>query len=187
MSKIISQEQLEERASDLTTHNGMERVFVTLEAAAPPTFAWLKVEFYNAVALADIVNDITTTALTSSDVFQIAGGSRILGDAAPEGVIEVTEVQPVAGENSLQLKVEPIGDYSTYQVNFIANAYPLDPLFASVDFKFRPGCFNTNCAPLSNYLAANSEPVIDYLAKDFHSFKHLLLNSMRESRPRKSI
>ena len=183
MSRILNAEQLADRADDLTDYNGMERVFVTLDAASPPAFAWLELEFYNDIALDDIVNDISTTPKQPDDVFSIAGGSRIFGDAQRGGVIRVTEVAPVPGQDRLRLKVAPVGDYSTYTLKVIDDAYAFDPLFAGIGFKFRPGCFNTNCAPLSDYEAANDEPVIDYLNKDFPSFKHLLINAMRERVP----
>jgi len=185
MSKIFNNEQLADRADDLTTHNGMERLFVTLDdSSSPPGFAWLEVEFYNAVALTDIVNDIGAALKHTNDVFAIGGGSRIRGDAPPDrGPIQVTEVAAVTGTNNLKLKVAPIGDYSSYRLKIIDSSYAFDPLFSQLSFKFRPGCFNSNCAPLSDYKAANDEPAIDYLAKDFHSFKHLLINAMRERVP----
>jgi len=185
MSKIFNNEQLADRADDLTMHNGMERLFVTLDdSSSPPGFAWLEVEFYNAVALTDIVNDIGAALKHTNDVFAIGGGSRIRGDAPPDrGPIQVTEVAAVTGTNNLKLKVAPIGDYSSYRLKIIDSSYAFDPLFSQLSFKFRPGCFNSNCAPLSDYKAANDEPAIDYLAKDFHSFKHLLINAMRERVP----
>jgi hypothetical protein len=185
MSKILNAEQLRDRADDLVSHNGIQRVFVTLDdMTSPSAFAELEVEFYNAVALADIINDITALTKQSDDIFSIAGGSRIPGDADKiSGIVRVTDAVPVAGENKIILRVEPVGDYSTYTLQIIDSSYAFDPLFASVDFKFRPGCFNTNCVPLSDYKAANDEPVIDYLAKDFHSFKHLLINAMRDRVP----
>jgi hypothetical protein len=185
MSKICNSEQLIDRADDLVSHNGMQRVFVTLDKiATPAAFATLEVEFYNAVALADIITDITTATKQTSDIFSIEGGTRILGDAdTNKGVVRVTEVQAVVGEDKIQLRLEPVGDYSTYKLKLIDSSYAFDPLFSSIEFKFRPGCFNTNCAPLSDYKVANDEPVIDYLAKDFHSFKHLLINAMRARVP----
>ena len=183
MSKIFNTEQLADRAADLSLHNGMERVFVTLDdIASPPAFAWLDIEFYNDISLLTIVNDITALTRQASDVFGIEGGTRVLGDANG-GIIRVTGVSALAATNVLRLKVAPVGDYSTYRLNMIDSSYAFDPLFAGIDFKFRPGCFNTNCAPLSSNEAANDEPVIEYLAKDFHSFKHVLINAMRDRVP----
>lgn len=179
MAKIFNKEQLADRAEDLTSHNGIERAYVTLAAGPNPVFAWLDVDFYNTIELVAIIDDINNTPKTPTDVFSIAGGARIRGDAEG-GTIQVTEVLAIAGQNRLRLKIAPVGDYSTYQLHIKDTGYAFDPLFSGITFKFRPGCFNTNCAPLSTYTAASDEPVIDYLAKDFDSFKHLLINAMRE-------
>jgi hypothetical protein len=182
MDYVIEQERLADRASDLVSHNGIARVFVTLDIAATPPNAELVVEFFNSVDLADIVDAIDNTAKTAADVFTIAGGSRLLGDAEG-GIVSVTSVSAVAGENALVLTVSPIGDYASYSLIMQDSDFAFDPLLNSVKFRFRPGCFNTNCAPLSDYQAASDEPVIDYLAKDYHSFKHVLMNAMRERVP----
>jgi hypothetical protein len=39
---------------------------------------------------------------------------------------------------------------------------------------------NTHCAPVSTFAPSGQEPAIDYLAKDFDSFKHVLINAMGE-------
>jgi hypothetical protein len=59
----------------------------------------------------------------------------------------------------------------------------IDPIFAAIRFKFRPGCFNLNCASLPKYQPLPAEPVIDYLAKDYDSFKHVLIAAMMERVP----
>jgi len=82
----------------------------------------------------------------------------------------------------LNTTVEPIGDYSTYTLNI--NNKNIDPIFNEIKFKFRPGCFNINCAP--DWQIASKpeiEPEIDYLAKDFDSFKHTLVNAMAKRIP----
>ncbi len=180
----IDAERLADRAADLVAHNGIGRVFVTLDMAATPPAAVLEVEFFTAVALADIVSDVATTAKEAGDVFTIAGGSRLPGVAeGSRGVVGVTALAAVPGANRLRLTVAPIGDYSTYTLIMQDRAYAFDPLLSTAAFKFRPGCFNTNCAPLGEHEPAADEPPIDYLAKDFHSFRHLLMNAMRERVP----
>src|SRR5262249_24548804 len=47
-----------------------------------------------------------------------------------------------------------------------------------------PGCFNTDCAPdWSPAPPRASEPLIDYLAKDFDSFKHAMIVAMGQRVP----
>lgn len=182
MSEIFDQEHLLDRANDLVTHNGIKQAFVSLDMAIPASFAWVQIECYNSIALADILSDVSAALISPDDIFGIAGGTRVRGDL-DGGNIRVTEIVAGTNSHSLELKIEPVGDYSTYQLNVIATAYAFDPLFRMQGFKFRPGCFNTNCAPLSDYSEANDEPLIDYLAKDFHSFRHILFNAMRERVP----
>ncbi len=172
--KLFDDEQLAERARNLGAFNGLERVFVALQPVTPPTlpdYAWLDVEFYNTSHLG---------GLTVAD-FSISGGSRIIA-GRETAQVQVTDVQVLASEDkTLRLKVQPVGDYSAYTLK--STSAGIDPLFSDIEFKFRPGCFNANCALLSNDQAPAEEPVIDYLAKDYDSFKHVLMNAMRERVP----
>ena len=84
----------------------------------------------------------------------------------------------------LNLVVRPIGDYSTYTLGTGPAVPGFDPVFAEVGFKFRPGCFSTNCAPdWTPAPPAVSDPVIDYLAKDFDSFRHVAMGWMQARVP----
>ena len=200
MSKIYNTELLEDRAADLlhNGYNGLSRIFVSLDTVADPAFAVLGVEFHNSLFLSALLQRINVDGIPPADVFQITGGSRIPAGTAP-GQVQVEAAAAGSTDTFVELTVRPIGDYSTYTLTVIhrdvvldsdnnvvldSDGNPLleskiDPLFASREFKFRPGCFNTNCAPGSKYQAPGHEPVIDYLAKDFASFKHVLINAMR--------
>ena len=84
----------------------------------------------------------------------------------------------------LNLVVRPIGDYSTYTLGTGPAVPGFDPVFAEVGFKFRPGCFSTNCAPDWTPAApAVTDPTIDYLAKDFDSFRHVAMGWMQARVP----
>ncbi len=85
--------------------------------------------------------------------------------------------------HSIRVKIEPVGDYSSYTLALDPTVDAFDPLFVSIDFRFRPGCFNSNCAPLSDAGGTDEQPLIDYMAKDFDSFKHVMINAMRERVP----
>lgn len=200
MTKLFDTELLEDRARDLGVNgkNGMARVFVTVDTAVDPAHAILVVEFYNDLFLAAILDKINNQGVPPTDIFPITGGVRIEGgDLA--GQVQVIDVTAGSESHMLDLEVQPIGDYSTYTLKVIhrdvvldINNNPvlngdsnpvleskIDPLSASLDFKFRPGCFNSNCAPGDRFQPPSQEPVIDYLAKDFDSFKHLLINAMQ--------
>ena len=200
MTELFDIELLEDRAADLEVrgYNGLSRIFVTLNTAADPAYATLDVEFFNDLFLAAILDKINVQGVAPFDIFRIKGGSRIVA-GNESGQVRVTAVAAGSGSNILQLRVVPIGDYSTYSLTVYHRAVVLDindnpvlngdgtpvleskidPLFAEKKFKFRPGCFNSNCARTGSQDAAAEEPVIDYLAKDFDSFKHVLINAMQ--------
>jgi hypothetical protein len=186
-SAVFCEERLADRARDLDAAglNGFALVYVSLEPVAKPSFAWLDVEFHNANALA---------ALPPPAAFRIDGGTR--RPAGPgAGQVQVTEVHadPDGRAFALRLKVAPVGDYSTYTLTTTAaglvppaDALPraMDPLFARLPFKFRPGCFNLNCAPTWRGAAPPpDEPAIDYLARDYDSFRHVLMTAMAQRVP----
>jgi len=184
---ILSEERLADRARDLEAsgHNGLRLVYVSLEAVPKPTFAWLDVEFHNANGLA---------ALPPVAAFRIEGGLRIRAGLQP-GQVQVSEVQPDPEGRAfaLRLKVAPVGDYSSYTLLTTAaglvppaDALPgaMDPLFNRLPFKFRPGCFNLDCAPSWAATPPTSPaPAIDYLARDYDGFRHVLMAEMAKRVP----
>jgi len=172
MTVRFDPEALQQRARNLGGLNGFKLVFVSLDPVTPPTFAWLDVEFQNVNHLAPL--------LPATD-FAIAGGTRIRAGNDP-GEVRVTQVLPGATPGTLRLKVAPVGDYSTYTLSLFKDGF--DPLFGELPFKFRPGCFNLNCAPDWEAPAAPGEaPAIDYLARDYDSFRHVLIAAMMQRVP----
>lgn len=175
MNYIHDKEKRRDRAREVANHaalNGMKQLFVkTLEPDAVPPHAVCDVAFLNSNQLVNIQNDITTNALELKDIFSITGDSL-------SSQVQVTKIIAKPTPQSLRLQIEPIGDYSTYTLS-VTYKNNIDPIFANIDFKFRPGCFNMNCAPdWESSPAPQIEPVIDYQAKDFDSFKHVLINAM---------
>ncbi len=181
MAQIFNPEVLEERARNLGSLNGFKLVFVTLDPPGAPTHALLDVEFHNNNELANILNDVNVNAVPPTQIFPISGGTRILaGDQF--GQVQVVAVAAGGAANVLRLTVQPIGDYSTYKLRVVHNN--IDPIFSEIAFKFRPGCFNLNCAPEWTPAAPLAdEPAIDYLAKDYDSFKHVLIAAMQRRVP----
>ena len=73
---------------------------------------------------------------------------------------------------------------STYTLELVFDPARIDPFFATLDFKFRPGCFTNDCAPeWEKARARQPTPVIDCLAKDYDSFRHVLIAAMMERVP----
>ena len=100
-------------------------------------------------------------------VVRVTGGERITR-------IQVNEVKR-AGAHLLVRVSEP-GDFSTYTLH-IAHAL-LDPPYAQVEFSFKAACPSRfDCRPVHTCPPEElDEPLIDYLAKDYASFRRALLD-----------
>ena len=177
MNAILDPEMLADRAGmlDGLGKNGFRLAYVTLDPTDPPLFATLDVEFVNTQALAP---------LPPKEAFVVTGGVR-----RDRSAVLVTAVAAVAGQpDTLRLTLEPVGDYSTYTLSTAVGSLvapgdtlprAMDPLFNALPFKFRPGCFNLSCAPeKSGPPPADIAPAIDYLARDYDSFRHVLMSAM---------
>lgn len=175
---IINQEALEERVNNLGTFNGLKMVLVDLP---DPTHALLTVHFFNNKQVNAIFNAINADPSVAKDIFPITGGRRISGGQL-DGDVKVTAASKVSGDNTLlQLTVKPVGDYSTYTLS--VNFQKIDPFFSEIDFKFRPGCFNF-CAPeAAPPPKPKIDPAIDYLSKDYESFRHTMMTLMGQKVP----
>jgi hypothetical protein len=178
---IINKAALRERARNLGALNGFDFVLVTLTPAVNPTAALLEVHFQNTNVLAGILADIAGTPAHRLVIFPISGGHRLPAGSGA-GQVQVTGVAAGPGANVITLTVAPIGDYSTYTLGLqFAN---IDPIFSELDFKFRPGCFSTDCDPdWTPGKAPVPDPGIDYLSKDYDSFRHLLMTAMAQRVP----
>lgn len=142
-----------------TTLNGIDFV----EIAAPGQTV-LRVHFLNAVALAGTV-----------DAVRIVGGASI-PTVPVHPIHDATDWSADAeGRPVLKLTVPAPGDFSTYEL--LMRSAALDSRFAGVRFSFKAGCPSLldcaagerACPPLEGDL-----PPIDYLAKDFLSFRRAL-------------
>jgi hypothetical protein len=108
---------------------------------------------------------------------RISGGVRITG----------VRVESVAGNaNVLTVVVDRAGDYSTYTLAIVTSPFDVapppgfDPALATIDFSFKVECPNDfDCeedlpAPSRTFI----DPPIDYLAKDYASFRRLMIERM---------
>jgi hypothetical protein len=142
------------------TTNGID--FVEVANAAQTT---LRVHFLNEVNVEGTLTETPT----------ITGGETIPSVA----------VKPIGagdwgwddGHAVLTLCVAAPGDFSTYTLTLASGA--LDPFFAQAPFSFKAGCpSDLDCEPPATTCppASGDEPVIDYQAKDFQSFRQALLD-----------
>ncbi|QNH18837.1 hypothetical protein HEP74_04013 [Xanthomonas sp. SS] len=104
---------------------------------------------------------------------RIDGGERIRD-------IAIVDVDPHISDDPerddwLSVRVDRAGDHSRYtlQLRDVADA---DPRYASCTFSFKAGCpSDLDCAPRRDCTPpAEAEPALNYLAKDYASFRRLI-------------
>ncbi len=177
---IRNMDAQEERARDLfgAGLNGLAAALMTVGPPAPAGAAQMELHFINDLHVAVLLAAVVAAPATLADVFAISGGHRIrAGIGAGEVRCTAIAAGPVA--NALRLTIAPVGDYSTYRLEVMDAPNRIDPFFAGIDFKFRPGCFTNDCTPpITRLRPPEAAPAIDYLAKDYDSFRYLLITAM---------
>ena len=122
------------------------------------------------------VNDLVGGPLTETNV-RIEGGERITD-------VIVTKVTPGPGANVLTVEVNQPGDFSIYTLRLVQDVQHLqppsgyDPVLSEVNFSFKVECpSDFDCKPKCVCPPASRvEPDINYLAKDYGSFRRLMLD-----------
>lgn len=111
----------------------------------------------------------------------IHGGTRIVG-------VTVKKAVAASGPEILDVEVDQQGDYSPYLLTigwtraddglWTYAFAALDRLFSVAPINFRPGCpIDFDCAPVEHCPPDTlDEPALDYLAKDYASFRQMLLD-----------
>jgi hypothetical protein len=109
------------------------------------------------------------------DRISVEGGTRIVG-------VRVLEADRI-DERQLDVRVDRVGDFSPYVLEIEADE--LDPRFSRLVFSFRAGC-PVDVAPTrgDDVAAPGPTPALDYLAKDYTSFRQLLLDLVPQLNPR---
>jgi hypothetical protein len=135
--------------------------------------------------------------------FELTGGERITGvtlewltraDAPSipgEPALEALLAALPEPENVLALRTSSTGDYATYTLRLVASPGALVPppgidlLLAAVDFSFKVECpTDYDCATEPDCPEdAAPGPSISYLAKDYRSFRRLMLQRMAQIMP----
>lgn len=183
MTAVVFQDHADDRADLLAASNlnGMRLVLVSLPPGGSPDHADLDLRFFNDLHVAALLAEITGNPARAGQIFRLRGGSRVPAGPAT-GQVKVTAVSGIDARR-LSLRVEPVGDYSTYTLDLVWDGSRIDPFFSSCGFKFRPGCFTNDCAPALDGPPLAPGPTIDYLAKDYDSFRHVLMTAMAERVP----
>ncbi len=131
------------------------------------------------------IKPLASNALSADNV-RIEGGERIKH-------IAVTNVGIGTGSdaNVLTVNVNAPGDFSYYSLRLVRNENDLsapdgmDPQRAAVEFSFKVECgTDFDCAPQNDCPPqVRDEPEINYLAKDYASFRQLMLDRMSALMP----
>jgi hypothetical protein len=113
------------------------------------------------------------------------------GDSVAPGLLRPDEQARVAGlddpDRALVVRADSSGDFSTYTLRLVASAARheepppgFDPIYSSVDFSFKVDCpSDFDCAPDDECeLPELPAPQIDYMAKDYASFRRLMLDRL---------
>ena len=126
------------------------------------------------------VNELGTLALTKENI-RIAGGERVVN-------IQAVDVTAGTGDKAhiMTVEVDQAGDFSLYTLQLVAgqgsDTVPpgIDPQLSAVQFSFKVECPSPfDCAP-RHVCPEDPQPApdIDYLAKDYASFRRLMLDRM---------
>ena len=108
--------------------------------------------------------------------FMVEGGRRIKQ-------IRVTGATPVVNSDErddyVVLKLNQPGDFSNYWI-VLRGIEQVDPRYDRAQFNFKVDCPSPlDCAPACVCVPAQlDEPEINYLAKDYASFRHLMLDRL---------
>jgi hypothetical protein len=153
--------------------NGIDFLEVVDRTAADPADRQLVLEVH-------FVNDLGTLSLSAAN-FRIEGGERI------QNIKVVTDgTGPGLQADVFTVKVDQAGDFSLYTLRIVTDAsnetvpVGIDPQLSAVQFSFKVECPSPfDCAPKPVCPPTPIDaPDIDYLAKDYVSFRRLMLDRM---------
>ena len=114
----------------------------------------------------------------------------LAGNIYIEGGVRITNIQASnisAADNELTVTLDRAGDFSTYTLRLVHSPFdteqpPLgfDPLLSSVAFRFKVDCPNDlDCvSPDASRQSEEKAPSIDYLSKDYGSFRRQMLDRL---------
>jgi len=114
----------------------------------------------------------------AKDNFKIEGGRRVR-DIRIVGAKVYRSRDPEL-DDSVELTLNRSGDFSTYTLRLVGAREPMDPYYDHLDFTFKVDCptdldckAEEACPP-----EERAEPEINYLAKDYASFRQLILDRL---------
>jgi hypothetical protein len=173
MIYACSEERRREAVRAHATLNGIDFLEVLDDPTLPP-------EARQRTLFVHFLKPLVSLALTKEQV-RIEGGERIRD-------VEVTSIAvgTRAQAHILIVQVDKAGDFSTYTLRLIQDPQQpqppagVDPLLATVAFSFKVDCpTDVDCQPAQACPPARLlEPDLNYLARDYASFRRLLLDRL---------
>ena len=102
------------------------------------------------------------------------GALRIVGGVRIRDIKVLGVKKEIDGH--LKVEVDRAGDFSNYSL--VIDSHLLDPVYSQCDFSFKAGCPSRfDCKPRQDCPAKTGpRPNIDYMAKDYASFRQALLD-----------
>jgi hypothetical protein len=162
-----------DRLADLvtsTTLNGIDFIEIT-----SPDQTSLRVHFLNPVTVQGTLGAANPVTITGGEATPTV---PVLPIAAADWSVDDK------GRPMLALHTRFRGDFSFYTLTIASDV--LDPYRAAVRFTFKAGCpSDLDCAPAETCEASMLPgPIIDYLAKDYTSFRQALLDYSTVAHPK---
>ena len=142
-----------------------------LRVAVDDDLAQLLVTFANVITPAQQAN------LLNPNSYTLAGGQRLFPHVLQARLHNPPGTPPDLLDRRILLQLNQTGDFSIYTLS--VSGPDIDPFFASRKLRFRLACDDPfDCRPPATPETAEPElqVVIDYLAKDYSSFRQALLD-----------
>ncbi|MCR9143973.1 MAG: putative baseplate assembly protein [bacterium] len=178
---ITNNETRRRKVQESATINGIDYLEVLdLDlVASEPEFRQrrLRVYFLKSVP-------ITDPFVLTRDTLRVEGGQRIRD-------IQVIDVRPDPSGDFIEVDLDKAGDFSAYVFRLVKDRRSEEPpdgfdqILSQVDFSFKVECPNEfDCEEdEEQFIALGKEPPIDYLVKDYQSFRRLLLDRLTTVMP----
>lgn len=183
-------------AFDGTLLNGIDYLEV-VDHAAPPTYApqtTLVVKLFQPVPAAFADDQVRVTGGVRFTNIGVVWAKRLVDmvlSPDEQAYFDPRFPTPSDRERVLVVRTDAWGDYSTYalslQVSAVAPQEPpgFDPVLSTVEFSFKVECpTDYDCKPVDDCApAVIAAPTIDYLAKDYASFRRVILDRLSSLSP----
>lgn len=178
---ITNNETRRRKVQESATINGIDYLEVLdLDlVASEPEFRQRRLRVYFLKSI-----PVTDPFVLTRDTLRIEGGQRIRD-------IQVIDVRPDPSGNFIEVDLDKAGDFSAYVFRLVKDRRSEEPpdgfdqVLSRVDFSFKVECPNEfDCEQEEElFVTPGAEPPIDYLARDYQSFRRLLLDRLTTVMP----